>query len=81
MGSTNKHNRTTIKFKTMKYSELDIRCWSTNKAFDTCYLCSRIMYCNLPEARKGRLKLQANRILKSIKVLAEQIDNIEKELK
>ena len=70
-----------MKFKTMKYSELDIRCWSTLKAFDTCYVCPRVMYCNLPEAHKGRLRLQTNKISRTIKVLAKQINDIEKELK
>jgi len=58
-------------------SELGIDCWSALKTFDKCYACERVERCKLPEAKKGRLILAANRVLKETEILTKRVNDLE----
>ena len=69
------------KFKIVQFSEIGTRCLSASRHFDECHLCGRVQRCELPEAKKGRIKLAEIRLAKARLKYENERTNFDKVIK
>lgn len=54
-----------MKHTVISSKDLDIRCWSALRYLDSCDECNRVQKCELPEGKKGQIKLLSSQILET----------------
>lgn len=59
-----------MKCKVITSSNLGTDCWSTKRFIGECHICDRVQRCNLPEAKKGRIRIAKAKVFEAKNKLA-----------
>lgn len=73
-----------MKHTIVSSKDLDIKCWSALRYLDECNNCNRVQKCELPEGKKGQIKLLTKQILETkekLSGLQEQRNELNYKLK